>query len=481
MNYFRERFGFDEIRLASWEKEELHQKLKIQDQKRIEFFAFVSMIATIIFLVLDALDLYGSHQIVYLISDLALFFVSTVIALAAFIEEPKMVMSRIQHFMVSIYPIVCIIWATVIATMNPASMLNMFTFYIAFFLISFFLSPSLPFYISYFCAYIATYIIVSLILEAPLLSETFMLLLIGSIITIPFYSNFRSTRKNSLIALLKLDKSNQSLGNELVHKIQELNLANEDLNNEITRRKIIENKLRDALKKAELSDQLKSEFLANISHEIRTPLNAIIGFTEMLTEDGVNAEQKKEFQKLVSSNTMFLLSTIDDIFDASLVSNHQINSINTPFKINKFLEALFYESTGIALKYSTNNIQFKPVKLFKDEAELISDEYYLKKALLRLIDNAYKFTPQGTVEVGARSISGKIQFYVKDTGISICEEDKQKIFQPFVQGDGSFTRDYGGVGLGLSIVKGIADELKCELNMESEKGKGSVFTLTFNK
>ncbi|MDA3927834.1 MAG: sensor histidine kinase, partial [Prolixibacteraceae bacterium] len=211
------------------------------------------------------------------------------------------------------------------------------------------------------------------------------------------------------------------------------------------------------------------------------PLNAIIGFTEMLTEDGVSKDKKVEFQKLVGSNTMFLLSTIDDIFDASMANTNQINSVKASFKVNNFLESIFYELNGIIIKYHSKNVSMVPIRLSNNDIEIDTDEFYLKKAFLRLIDNAFKFTLKGSIEVGAKFSKSELEFFVKDSGIGINKDDQEKIFEPFVQGDGSYTRDYGGSGLGLSIVSGIAKELGCYLIFHSEKDKGSTFRLIFQR
>ncbi|MFA9389276.1 MAG: sensor histidine kinase [Prolixibacteraceae bacterium] len=481
MKYFKELLGFDEISLSSQEKVELHRKLRWQDQKRIEFFAFISLFTSLLFIILDLTNIYGKNQIYYLVADIPLMCASIIIVTNSILNGSKRDQRGYRQQVITLYPMVAIAWATVIASLKPSSMLNMFTFYIVFLLISFFLSPKIINYISYFIVYLVSYISINLLLGFSIFSQTLILFLIGSSITIPFYTSFRATRINAISALLRLDKSNQYLEHEVLDKISELKIVNEDLNNEITQRKIVEIKLRAALHKAEMSDQLKTEFLANISHEIRTPLNAIIGFTELLTEDGVSAQQKIEFQKLVGSNTMFLLSTIDDIFDASMANTQQIKAINAPLKVNKFLDGLFYEITGITLKYSNSKLQLIPVKLNDQETIIFTDEYYLKKAMLRLIDNAYKFSSEGSIEVGAILSGEKLELYVKDSGIGIRDADKEKIFLPFVQGDGSYTRDYGGSGLGLCIVQGIVNELKCDFNLDTQKDVGSRFSLSFNR
>lgn len=479
MSFFKKQLGIEEIKLSKTEKAELNLKMIRQDQQRTEFFAVISLFFCSVFILLDLANFYDEHQVFYFILDLSLFVVSLLILILKFFTtKPKI--NPVRKIFLSLFPYIGVVWATAIATLPPLSILNMFTFYIVFFIFIFFITSNIVSYIAYNLTYIFTFLITSHILKQSMLSETFFLLLMGGFVSFPFYFTYRITRINSMAAMVKTNKSNLMLEHKVERKMRQLNLINEELNNEIAQRKVVEAKLRDALKKAETSDQLKSEFLANISHEIRTPLNAIIGFTEMLTEDGVSKEQKTEFQKLVASNTMFLLSTIDDIFDASLVNKHQINIIQAPFKVNRFLESVFYDTAGIVLKYGNNpNIDFVTVKLSDDKIILNTDEYFLKKAMLRLIDNAFKFTLSGSVEVGARMGTNGLQLYVKDTGISICEADKEKIFEPFVQGDGSFTRDFGGAGLGLSIVKGIVKEMKCHFHMESQKGVGSTFSMLF--
>jgi len=226
---------------------------------------------------------------------------------------------------------------------------------------------------------------------------------------------------------------------------------------------------------------LKSEFLANISHEIRTPLNSIVGFTEMMTEEGVSTERKKEYQALVASNTMYLLSTIDDIFDASMLKTDQIKPIIKSCPIYSFMENVFYETSGIELKYNKKHLNFIRRNIENQCLILKTDEFYLKKAILRLIDNAYKFTEHGDIEVEAVVVNEYLELIVSDTGIGIEEKDQIRIFEPFVQGDGSFTRGYGGSGLGLTIVKGLVRSLGGEFNFESTPGVGSKFHIRFNK
>lgn len=480
MKYFKERFGQEEIALTPAEENELKQNLIKSDLKRIGFFALVSLLISGIFIILDMSSLYDLYNKSYFILDCVLFLVSLFVLIYNYKSNIRFGRVNVETLIFYVYPITCIVWASGIATLNPDSVMNIITFYLVFFLLSFFLSLNTTVYTSYFITVIVVYLLVTIPFGRKIFSEQLVVLTIGAFITLPFYSTFKNSRRNSTAAVIRLNKSNKQLEQEVNEKIKQLRNVNEDLNNEIAQRKLMESKLRDALKKAETSDKLKSEFLANISHEIRTPLNAIIGFTEMMTEDGVDDETKKTFHKLIASNTMYLLSTIDDIFDASMVKTQQINLVKMPLLVNKFLNGVFYESSGIAIKYNSPDIEFIPL-LLDEDVELITDEYYLKKALLRLIDNAYKFTKAGSISVGARYRKAELEFFVADTGIGIGEEYREKIFHPFVQGDGSFTRDYGGSGLGLSIVKGIVTEMNCSFEFESEKDKGTTFSILFNK
>ncbi|HPR30957.1 MAG TPA: ATP-binding protein, partial [Prolixibacteraceae bacterium] len=150
-----------------------------------------------------------------------------------------------------------------------------------------------------------------------------------------------------------------------------------------------------------------------------------------------------------------------------------------PFSVRVFMNELFREMEVLAARYERKNIRLLKNIRFVVDFELKTDSYYLKKALLRLIDNALKFTPEGSVELGAERSKEGLVLYVNDTGIGVSSDDAQKIFEPFVQVDGSLTRSFGGSGLGLTIAKGIAEALNARLVFESALGKGSKFSLLF--
>jgi signal transduction histidine kinase len=483
MKYFEERFGIQKIRLSDEEFKKLNNELVFLDYKRLTFIAFVSFIVCSLFLILDLLSVYGELKTYYLAFDIFFFIASSVVLYDSFKNDKKSTKHKnnYQVFLIRAYPVVMLIWATAISTLNPGSLLNIATYYFAIFLIaSSFYIRFFQFIVYYFIISL-TYILLSTWLKQPLLSDTLAFLSIGAILSMIFSTIFNSTRRNWQAALIKLNKANINLEYKVELRTTELRMVNENLENEISQRILIELRLKKALKTAETVNKLKSEFLANISHEVRTPLNAIIGFTEMMTEDGVTEERKKEFQKLVSSNTLYLLSTFDDIFDASYVRDEKFKPVNKPLNVDSFIDILTYETNGMVIKYNKPDLEKRFTKTDDPSIELITDEFFLKKAMTRLIDNAFKFTHSGSVEVGANFNNGSLQMYVSDTGIGIAEKDYKMIFQPFVQGDGSFSRGYGGSGLGLTIVKAIAESLKCTFHFETELGKGSTFYLIFSQ
>jgi len=483
MNFFKERFGIAKIRLTPHEKIELQEELIKLDQKRIEFVSFVCFFISCFYLILDFFIFNDEHQSYYVFLDLMLLIVSLLVLTNVVANQVKLptVFAFFKRNTVFIYPAFMLVWASGILVLKPDSLLNVITYFLTIFLLTFAIVTPLKRYLFYFGLVFVEFVILSFQLSTPIFSETFVLLSIGAFVSLPFFSTFASIRENMVASNMKLNKSNRSLESEVTKRVFELKQTNENLEYEIVQRKMVEIKLRDALKIAEESNKLKSEFLANISHEIRTPLNSIIGFSEMITEDSVSESRKKQYHELISSNTLYLLSIIDDIFDASLVHTNQIEAMNKPFNVNQFINFICYEASGFEAKHSKTNLKFTVRKLSNENLALVSDEYYLKKAIVRLLDNAYKFTSEGTINFGVIMRKGKLAFFVKDTGIGLYEKDFSRIFEPFVQGDGSFTRGYGGSGLGLTIVSGIVKALGCEFTFKTKPNKGSTFYLIFDK
>ncbi len=483
MGYIQERFGTERIYLTEEEQLLLKEQIKKLDEKRLDFFSLICVISSAIMLIMDFIFFNDSKQGYYLFFDSLFFIASFLVLINSSIppEKKGSFINRLKDSSYNIFPFFPLLWSVSIAVIAPDSMLNVITFYFVLFIITFTVHTPLKKLLFYYALILADYIILSYFLKYEIFSESLVIITIICVIILPFYFFFRDIRINSQSANLRLNLLNKNLEDEVVQRIVELQKLNNSLETEISHRRIVEHKLRETLKLAESSNQLKSEFLSNISHEIRTPLNAIVGFTEMMTEDGVPPVMKKQFQELVASNTMYLLSTIDDIFDASLLKTDQIKPVPKYFNVNFLLESIFYEVNGIQLKYNKKELKLAKKSLADQEFCLKTDEYYLKKAIMRLIDNAYKFTSEGTIEIGARKSYNSIEFFVSDTGIGISDKDQFKIFEPFVQGDGSFTRGYGGSGLGLTIVKGIIQSLGADFSFSTKVNEGSTFSIFFNK
>ena len=262
---------------------------------------------------------------------------------------------------------------------------------------------------------------------------------------------------------------------------QELELAKNEATNSAVEKfaeryqKIITDLIK-AKEQAEESDRLKSSFLANMSHEIRTPMTGILGFTELLKEPNLSVKEQLEFIRIIETSGARMLSIINDIMSISKVESGQMEVYISGTNINAQIDFLYTffkpetEQKGLQLMINKT--------LSSKEATIKTDKEKIYSILTNLVKNAIKFTHTGFIEFGYELKNKCLEFYVKDTGPGIREEQKHYIFERFRQGSESLKRKYEGAGLGLTISKAFVEMLGGNIRVESKIGEGSVFYFT---
>ncbi|NEQ34515.1 MAG: response regulator, partial [Leptolyngbya sp. SIO4C5] len=234
---------------------------------------------------------------------------------------------------------------------------------------------------------------------------------------------------------------------------------------------------------ADSANEAKSEFLANMSHEIRTPMNAILGYSQLLGRTQLS-QQQQNFLEKIAANNQKLLSLIDDILDLSKLEARQIELDVQPFFLDVVMQNLAasfeHQAAAKGLSFSLERSPDLP-------DTLIGDDFRLQQVLNNLVSNAIKFTQVGQIRVSAdyavSALASQLsspdtiylRFEVQDTGIGIKSEDRERLFQPFIQADTSTTRQYGGTGLGLTICRRLVELMDGEIGVESTLGEGTTF------
>jgi len=274
---------------------------------------------------------------------------------------------------------------------------------------------------------------------------------------------------------VQIEHANKNLEDKVEERTKLLNFRNKELKEEVKRRSLVEKELIAAKEKAEESDKLKSAFLANMSHEIRTPMNGIMGFANLLHE----AESEEEFDEFVDSiikSGEHLLNLINDIIDLSKIEAGILKIEKSNFELNRLTKEI-YDMFSVDSNIVSKNIKLTYHDGLPDEDSLIyTDRVRLKQIMINLVNNACKYTDEGSVEFYYTIQENSLHFVVKDTGIGIPDESQKFIFDRFMQASNGRTSGRDSTGLGLSITKTYLNLMGGSISVKSKIDEGSEFS-----
>lgn len=286
-------------------------------------------------------------------------------------------------------------------------------------------------------------------------------------------------RKKYEEKLIRQNKEYQSLNEEYqsqnteYQRLNEEYLAqNEELGRSLETLKKVNADLEEAIEKAEESDRLKTAFLNNMSHEIRTPMNAIMGFASLLEDNYANMKQLKHIN-IIYNNAEQLIKIVDDIINISRLETEKAKVEKNTFSIKDLFEDLYqtHQQNNVG-----SEIQFRYI--FANDLEklsIVSDKQKIRQVISGLLENAFKYTKQGSITYGCKKQGNKLRFYVEDTGMGISEKERPHVFDRFFRGDKIQDMAIRGTGLGLSIAKSLVEIMDGEIGVDSTPGKGSIF------
>lgn len=232
----------------------------------------------------------------------------------------------------------------------------------------------------------------------------------------------------------------------------------------------------DYINKMKKVDELQSIFLANISHEIRTPFAGILGFSEFLTENNIKPQERKEITNMLSLSVNRLITTMDNILDLSLIESNLINISPSEVEINTLMNDIYEHYDDYTKKYKSG-VRIKIIKSKEMDTSFVTDSGLLSNIITIIIDNAVKFTEEGTIEIIYELKDKELYCSIKDTGIGIAVIDYSIIFEKFKQVSSGIARKFDGTGIGLTIAKGLLEKLGGKIWLESQINIGTIFYL----
>jgi CheY-like chemotaxis protein len=260
-----------------------------------------------------------------------------------------------------------------------------------------------------------------------------------------------------------------------------LNGYHQDITDTMVTRKKQEQAIMELLEKVRQANSAKSEFLSHMSHDLRTPINGILGMLAIMEKSQGNLAQQKECQKKIRISTEHLLSLVNDVLQVSRLESGRLAVVEEPFDLYDVLESCI---AILSAQAKEKEIELMLRELDVQHGKVIGNPMHLKQILMNIIDNALKYNrPHGSVFVQIKESvcqgqKADYQFVIEDTGIGIGEEFKEHIFEPFTQEHQDARTNYNGVGLGMSMVKKLVEQMKGSIEVNSQLGKGSVFRIT---